>query len=100
MHTNYAVAQYTVLETNAKVNGIGEILHPYPSETTNLDVVSNTSLSSAQGQSAKFDIYKLIQPLPLCARMKQRFGRAFFVNISIHPPMLRLVHRTDLGRFF
>jgi len=33
MHTNCAVAQYAVLETNAKVNGIGEISHPYPSET-------------------------------------------------------------------
>jgi len=27
------VAQYTVLEANGKVNGIGEISHPSPSQT-------------------------------------------------------------------
>jgi len=28
-----AVAQYAELEANAKVNGIGEISHPYPSKS-------------------------------------------------------------------
>jgi len=72
----WAVAQYALLEANAKVNGIGEISHLYPSQIYHY--------VRPWSRCAKFK-FKAIQPLTLCVCVKKGFDVGFFVNISIYP---------------
>jgi len=74
-----AVAQYAVLEANGKVNGIGEISHPSPSQT--LDQFGcrfKYIATSVQG----VDVPNLIKidavVAAVCMREKTRYRVGFF----------------------
>ena len=77
-----AVAQYAVLEANAKVNGRGQFTHP-PKPSTNFDVMSNILLRPARELMCKIWLESIL-PLRICACVKNTFCGDFFINISIY----------------
>jgi len=78
------VAQYTVLEANGKVNGIGENSRPYPSQT--LWPMPFQIYHYVPPRESMCKIWlQSIQPLPRCACVKKPgLGVGFFVNVSIY----------------
>ena len=81
-----AVAQYAVLEANAKVNGRGPFLHPHPSETPQpISMSCQIYYYVPQG----VDVQNLVgidsAVTDLRMREKTRFVWIFFINISIYP---------------
>jgi len=80
-----AVAQYAVLEANGKVNGIGEISNPSPSQTLDQFGCRFKYITTSPRESMCKIWLKSIKPLPPCACVKKRgFAWVFFVYISVY----------------
>jgi len=79
-----AVAQYAVLEANAKVNGRGPLSHPYPSETPQ---PISTSRQIYYYFPHRVDVQNLVGidsvVTDLRMREKTRFCVDVFINTSI-----------------
>jgi len=79
-----AAAQYAVLEVNGKVNGIGEISHPYPSQTLG-SIWMPLQIYHYVPRELMCKIWlKSIQPLPLSACVKKWvFAWVFCLHIRL-----------------
>jgi len=99
-----AVAQYAVLENNAKVNGRGPFSHPHPSETPQPISMSCQYITTSPRELMCKIWLESIRPSRICACVKKTFCVDFFINISIYLSIrlsvssLRL-QVTVLGRF-